>query len=687
MIRKLVKSSIAVIVAFSMIMMPSTFTNAKAATNYDDAAKQAQTAAQALTSMYGVTSVQYALIDDGQIVISGQSGVYSKDGNTALTKDHMYGIGSVSKVFTATAVMKLVEQGKINLDTPVVKYIPEFKMADERYKDITVRMLLNHSSGLMGSTFNNAMLLNDNDTYNMDSLLANLKTQRLKADPGEYSVYCNDGFSLAQLVVEKVSGVGFSEYVKTNFSDPLLMANTKTPLDDFKKTQLVKTYVTGSYTELPVENVAAIGAGGIYSTAEDMCRFAQIFMYKTEDKVLSDTSAKAMANNEYLLGLWSPDNDSVLNYGLGWDSVNTYPFTQYGIKALAKGGDTTLYHCSFIVLPEEGMAMAVLSSGGSSVYGQALAQEVLLKALLAKGSITEVKADKTFAIPTKAAMPESEKANAGYYAFTSGVVKVDISDDGVLSLYNSATPQQFVYAGDGKFYYSDGSTYVSFEERNGITYLYSQGYATYPYLGQMASSSYQVQKISANPLTKKVKAAWEERAGKMYFLLNEKYSSVVYPLSVPVTQVSLTEGIEGYYLSAKIIDSNNAKMLLQIPGANGRDLYDFNFYTKNKTEYLKVGSALYVSGDAIKSLSAKTSYSVKISTDGYAKWYKIGSKTAGKKIKMTLPENSSFSVYDSNWTCTFNSLTTGKSSTTLPSGGYIVFAGDASAKFTVKYSK
>lgn len=688
MIRRFVKSGVAVVVAFSMILMPGTFTQAKAATtNYEEVVKLADTKAQALTSIYGVTSVQYALIDDGNIVVSGQSGVYSKESTTPLTKEHMYGIGSVSKIFTTAAVMKLTEQGKLNLDSPVVNYLTEFKMADERYKDITLRMLLNHSSGLMGGTLSDAMLLDDNDTVSMDTLLDELKTQRLKADPGAYSTYCNDGFSLAQLIVEKVSGMGFSEFIKKNFSDPLSMANTKTPLDDFKRDQLVKTYLDGSYAALPVESLNAIGAGGIYSSAEDMCRFAQIFMYDTNDQILSDASAKAMANSEYLSGMWYPDEDSIISYGLGWDSVNTYPFTQYGIKALVKGGDTQVYHSSLIVLPEEGMAMAVLLSGGSSVYAQAMAQEVLLKQLLVTGSITQIKADKTFAVPVKADMPESEKKNAGYYAYFGGVIKVDISDDGALTLYSNTTPQQFVYTGNGKFYNNDGSTYISFDVNGGNIYLYSQSYGTLPYLGQIAIASYQAEKIRDNKLSSKVEAAWKSRADKRYFMVNEKYSSLLYPLSTVVVKVTLTEGLEGYFQNAKIIDANNAKVMLQIPGTYGRDLRDYNFYMENKTEYMEANGYLFVSQEAVKTLSSKASFDVKIASDGYAKWYQIGSKSSAKHIDVTIPDKASYTVYDSDGNLIFNSWIAGKSSTTLPAKGYIVFAGDAGAKFTVKYVK
>lgn len=90
--------------------------------------------------------MQYALIDNGKLILSGQKGKDNLKGEQSLTKDTQYGIGSVSKVYTAAAMMKLVDEGKVDLDTPVVNYLPDFKMKDERYKRITPRMLLNHSS-------------------------------------------------------------------------------------------------------------------------------------------------------------------------------------------------------------------------------------------------------------------------------------------------------------------------------------------------------------------------------------------------------------------------------------------------------------------------------------------------------------------------------------------------------------
>lgn len=659
--------------------------------SYSSTRKLAENKAATLTTIYGVTSVQYALIADGKITISGVAGVYGKNSPTPLTDTKMYGIGSISKIFTTVAVLQLVQDGKVKLDTPVTEYIPEFAMADPRYKDITVRMLLNHSSGLMGSTLGSTILFNDKDTVTYDNLLDTLKTSRLKADPGDFSVYCNDGFSLAELLVEKVTGSSFTEYMKQNISDPMELYNTKTPQDDFQQERLVKTYVPGSNNTLPTEILNMIGAGGIYSSAKNLCEFATIFMNDSSSSVLNSTSVKAMENKEYLKGLWPEDKPSTVSYGLGWDSVYTYPFENYGIKALSKGGDTLFYHGNLTVLPDQNMAVAVLSSGGSSSYNQVMAQEILLSALKEKGIINEIKPDIAFTKPVKAAMPDSLKQYAGYYGTSGGALKVTIQDDGTMSLGVVSVPgsgtQQFVYTGDNKFYYIDGSAYVTFSQaKNGNTYLYVSGYANLSGIGQTVSDGYQAQKLAANPITAEVKAAWAERAGKKYMMINEKYSSEYYVVSSPFSQLPMYDEPEGYMVSNTITDVNTALAVLKIPGVLGRDLSDYTFYKEGDAEYLKAQGTILVSENDIPSLPV-SSFNVDINGSGYARWYKIGKDTENKKIKIKLPDKASFSLYDANGSCITNSYIDKQNTVTLPSGGFIVFAGDVNAHFSVSYVK
>lgn len=219
--------------------------------------ENARIAAESAMTYGAATSIQYALWDNGEIVLSGNGGVYSKTEDRVLTDDILYGVGSVSKIYTTVAVMQLAEKHKLFLDAPVTRYLPDFKMADPRYRQITVRMLLSHSSGLMGSSFKNAMLFGDADPAATDELLERLAAQRLKADPGAYSVYCNDGFTLAELVVEAVSGQDFMEYVRANILRPAGLESTFAPGDDFDTARLAKTYFGADTRALPEGGMVA----------------------------------------------------------------------------------------------------------------------------------------------------------------------------------------------------------------------------------------------------------------------------------------------------------------------------------------------------------------------------------------------------------------------------------------------
>ncbi|MBJ8191493.1 serine hydrolase, partial [Bacillus cereus] len=147
---------------------------------------------------------------------------------------------------------------------------------------------------------------------------------------------------------------------------PLGLNSTKTPLDQFDRQKLSKTYFPAIEGALPVENANVIGTGGLYSTAEEVAMFSEVLMGNRPD-ILSAQSAKSMQSHEYRKGIWVPEETNSFNYGLGWDAVQLAPFSDYGITALSKGGDTVLYHSTLITIPEHQISMAVLSSGGSSI--------------------------------------------------------------------------------------------------------------------------------------------------------------------------------------------------------------------------------------------------------------------------------------------------------------------------------
>jgi hypothetical protein len=123
---------------------------------YDAAIQEGQTAAQDLINQ-GASAVAIALVDDKRIIWSQRFGLADRDTGQMPTDSTMFGTGSVSKMFATIAVMKLVDRGVVDLDTPLVAYLPAFRMAAAGYENITVRMLLNHSSGFPGSDYRNAI--------------------------------------------------------------------------------------------------------------------------------------------------------------------------------------------------------------------------------------------------------------------------------------------------------------------------------------------------------------------------------------------------------------------------------------------------------------------------------------------------------------------------------------------------
>lgn len=643
----------------------------------------ARTIAETAMTYGGAASVQYALWQDGEIVYAGHAGVYSRSEDRALTDDTLYGVGSISKTYTAAAMLKLAEQGRVDLDAPVTRYLPNFKMADERYKKITVRMLLNHSSGLMGAAGPNSFLLGDGSYDATDDLLERLASQTLQADPGAYSVYSNDSYSLAQLVIEAASGMDYTAFLHRYITAPLGLTNTLTPADDFDESRLAKGHLTPAETRaLPPETLAIAGCGGIYATASDLASFGGALCGAT---LLRGSSREAMAADEFLRGMW-PENstDSAVAYGLGWDSVHMFPFSQNGIQALVKGGDTIVYHGGLVVIPAHNMAAAVLSSGGVSTYDQLAAAKMLVNALSAKGITVTETASLDEAAP--APMPEALTALSGWYGSSMQAGRIDITADGTMKLDLGGAEQVFTYRADGSFRDEDNAALLRLvEEDNGRVYLYQHGYGAAPGLTGMVSSEYVLQRLPEAETAPEVLAAWRAREGKVYLNLTERYTSVMYPAGGVFASVSLEGSPEGYMMGSRLVDANTAVSCTQIPGTGSRDSGAAVVTVIDGVEYLEINGSLYRDAAAVPAGSAAERSVCTIQDDGYARWYSVGD-CAGRTITVTVPEGAGFCVYDSNRLLTASSHVYGDTAVALPEGGYVVYTGAPGARFEITLS-
>lgn len=623
----------------------------------------------------GITSIQYAMMDSGEIVESGVGGVYSKQENRLLTTENLFGIGSTSKMFTTAAMMRLADQGKVDLDRPVTDYIPEFTMADERYQDITVRMLLNHSSGLMGSTYGNGFLFDDADTQAHDTLLDDLATQTLKAAPGAFSVYCNDGFTLAEIVIERVSGMSFTDFIHQEITGPLGMVHTKTMQDDFDRSSIVRTYNPyAPEQETPTDSTNIIGTGGIYATAEDLCRFAQIFTGEAD--VLTDASREATFHKEYADGQWLDVENNTVGYGLGWDSVDLYPFNLYGIQAVTKGGDTLLMHNSLIVLPEYGLSAAVSSSGGSSAYCQMLATSLLLDQLEEKGIITErLSALDSFTPAEQTALDADMKQYEGLYGDSTSLMRLTMDDAGTLTLTNAYAPTQaqtYIYCGDGLFKHETGALELRFIEQNGRTYLTARGYSAIDGLCDVVSETYYLEKLPENAVTDEMQTAWAAREGKAYVSVTDKASSQLYMSGLPMLGIGT---VDGYLLSNPLTSGSRADVAIQIPMMGGRDTSPFVFETIDGAEYVHYTDGLYMDISAVPDIYTGTQSHLTIQPNGYNRWYNLPEVLDGKTMSIQGSESTGFVVFNAAGQTVNQSAVTGDTQVTLPGGGAIVFCG------------
>ena len=157
---------------------PSLSVNASAISNARESAWKAISSGQG-------SGVSVAIMERGEFVLSDAMGVADRSQNRAVDRKTRFNIGSVSKMFATVAILLLVDEGKVELDAPVVRYLPEFTMRDPRFRDITLRMLLNHSSGLPGTT---VFIGFEPDATVHRLLMETLKHSRLKHTPGAMSM-------------------------------------------------------------------------------------------------------------------------------------------------------------------------------------------------------------------------------------------------------------------------------------------------------------------------------------------------------------------------------------------------------------------------------------------------------------------------------------------------------------------
>lgn len=274
--------------------------------------------------------------------------------------DDLYNIGSVSKIYVTAAVMKLVQEGRISLDEPVQRYLPDWRLADESCGEITVRMLLNHSSGIPGTNLHDHLDLEEEEelyTGKYRNTPAYWRTVKPRARPGSFSGYCNDGFDLAAEVVEAVTGKPYIQWLREQITGPAgaFSAGVGRRLAEGH----VKVACRGSEPEY----YNCFGAGAIHTTVPECAMFGSLFidsMGIIGQAYLDETRRPQGAT--FLQGAYD-----ATDYCLGWDSLYNRNRIPLGEGAVIKSGGTEQFTSYLLVGPARGLSLAISATNDGDV--------------------------------------------------------------------------------------------------------------------------------------------------------------------------------------------------------------------------------------------------------------------------------------------------------------------------------
>ncbi|GHO68266.1 FmtA-like protein [Ktedonobacter sp. SOSP1-52] len=314
-----------------------------------------------------------SIIKDGRILLDKGYGYADiQQGQKVQADRTVFRLGSVSKLFTWTAIMQLVEEGKVDLHADVNVYLKTFRIPATYPQPITIENLLTHTAGFEDGTIGQ-LVPQIQDLEPLGAWLPKHIPARIFS-PGVVTAYSDYGAALAGYIVEQVSGMSFERYIEQHLFQPLGMRQStfRQPLPDALSGQLSHgyTYSNGAYHTGSFEDIETVPAGALSSTATDMAHFmiAQLQLGGFgHTRILQESTARGMQQQHFT-------NDSRLpgmTYGFYEQQID-------GHHLIGHSGDTTLFYSLLMLLPAPhvGLFVAFNSHGGS------MASQNLLQAFM-----------------------------------------------------------------------------------------------------------------------------------------------------------------------------------------------------------------------------------------------------------------------------------------------------------------
>ncbi len=375
-------------------------------------------------------AVSIALVDDRQIVWAKGFGFADPAAKIPATADTVYRVGSVSKLFTDIAVMQLVEQGKLALDAPVTRYLPNFHPQNSFGKAITLRQLMSHRSGLVreppvGNYF-------DPTEPTLTKTIDSLNKTKLVYAPESHTKYSNAGVATVGYVLEKTQGQAFEKYLKHSVLDPVGLDHSSFgPTPEVTK-NVAKAFMwtlDGRTFPAPTFELGISPAGCMYTTVGDLGRFMSTLFAGgrgLNGQMLKQVTLDQMWTPQYA----KPGEKTGFGIGFGISEMD-------GHREISHGGAIYGFATQLSALPDDKLGVVVVTTKDAANAVTSRIADIALKAMLA------VRAGKPIPEPEKTSPVAPDRAQLLAGRYVNGQKAFDLTD--------SSTNQLSILSTEGGF--------------------------------------------------------------------------------------------------------------------------------------------------------------------------------------------------------------------------------------------
>ena len=313
-----------------------------------------------------IPGVQLAIYFDGKVQLSKAYGFADIEQGVELTPEHLFRIASHSKTFTSMAMFQLIEQGKVRLDDPLGTFIPEFVSESSPLAEVTIGELLSHGAGIIRDGIDCDFWQYGRPYPDEAELLTMLIEDGVVLEPHTAFKYTNVGYSLAGLIVGRISGMSYNDYVTRNIVNRLKLSNTGPEWDEARSGEFTTGY-TGLHLARkrlplpPMDTRAFSPSTGFYSTAEDLVHYFAAY-FPGDDTLINDRSKRIQRS-----AVWKSDPEKATepsySYGLVLES-----FGEHQVMGHSGGFPGHITYSVFD--PEQGLAVTVLTNASDQAAGE-----------------------------------------------------------------------------------------------------------------------------------------------------------------------------------------------------------------------------------------------------------------------------------------------------------------------------